>query len=78
MKEALRQFQMLCDNADSFAITAGVVLTNLSIENGVDEVIAKNRWYAQISDCIIKGETSNVTDIEKEQFINMHLKLMGW
>jgi hypothetical protein len=76
-EEKLNQFQMLCDNSELFAISVGLVLTFKSLDKGVDEVIEKDRWYAQIADCIIKKSTDSVTDDEKVEFIDLHLKMMG-
>jgi hypothetical protein len=76
-KEKLRQFQILCDNPAQFAIAAGAALVSKSLDKGVDEVIEKDRWYAQISDCIIRNTTDTVTDDEKVAFIDLHLKMLG-
>ena len=75
-KEYLRKFQVLCDNQEGFIISAGVALTAFGLDNGVDELM-KYKWYAQISDAILNGDTSSVTDDEKVAFIKLHLTLMG-
>lgn len=77
-QEEERQFQMLCNNKESFAIAVGVALINYSSINGADATIEKQKWYAQIADSILKGELANITDTEKEEFLKLHLKLMGY
>jgi len=76
--EESRQFDMLCDNKELFAIAVGNALIQFSIENGLDATIEKQAWYAQIADAIIKGDVSTVTNVEKSEFLKLHLKLMGY
>ncbi len=60
MKDELRQFDVLCNKRDFFSITSGCILAFLCLNDGVKETIDKHRWYAQISDCIIRNDTDCV------------------
>jgi hypothetical protein len=73
---ALDKFQLLEKHKELFQIAAGMCLAVIGVEKGYDEM-EKHQWYAQIADCICQGDTSTVTDDEKEAFIKLHLKLMG-
>jgi len=68
----IRLFDVLYLKKDMFSITSGLILANLCLIQGVQETIDKNRWYAQISDCIIRGEIDYVTEVERVEFIKMH------
>lgn len=72
----LRRFQVLCNKPEMFAITAGLILTAKGLDKGVDALIEEDRWYAQIADCIIKGDVSTVTDDERVAFIDLHVKML--
>ena len=69
-------FKVLEEHKTEFAIAACMALLNFSTD--ATELIEKQRWYAQICDCICRGDTSTVTDIERIEFVKLHKKLMGW
>lgn len=74
---ALGKFKVLEDNRGLFQITVGMLLAAIGLDEGVDDFM-KLKWYAQVAECITSGETTSVTDDEKEEFIKLHLQLMGW
>ncbi len=75
-ENSLRRFQVLCDRVEEFAITAGYIAIAKAQDKGIDALIEEDRWYAQIADCIIKGDVSTVTDEERVAFIDLHLKFL--
>lgn len=76
MKTALEKFDTLCNNKTEFAITALCLTVFVNDTFGFDALFKEYRWYAQISDAILRGDVSDVTNDERIAFIEYHIKLM--
>jgi hypothetical protein len=71
----LSQFDKLCARIDDFTITAGLIVKSIAIEKGEEHVMNRYKWYSQISHEIIQGDVSTITDIEKVEFVKLHIEL---
>ena len=72
----LSQFDELCARIDDFTMTAGLIVKSIAIKKGEEHVMKKYKWYSQISHEIIQGNISTITDVEKIEFIKLHIELV--
>ena len=52
----IEKFNTLCEHNLKFSESAGYILERLILSNGIDDVLQKSRWYAQIADCIVNQD----------------------
>ena len=76
--ENIAKFERLCERPEDLRTTAGAVLAAVGADRGVDELLKRHRWYAQICECVLEGDTRSVTEEEMIAFVDLHVSMVAW